>query len=98
MPYHYTDETRATDPHALPDIEVFHQDVRQFVEAEMGSWQYELVLDLPTESHSNLTNCVPLAGFYFAHGLPGCLWDSDPIGPFDTEAEALAEARSSAGE
>ena len=32
-------------------------------------------------------------GWFYAYGFPGCLWDSDPIGPFDTEEEALAEAR-----
>ncbi len=32
-------------------------------------------------------------GFYYAFGFPGCLWDSDPVGPFDTEAAALADAR-----
>ncbi len=24
MTYHYADESRASDPHALPDVEVFH--------------------------------------------------------------------------
>lgn len=33
------------------------------------------------------------SGFYYAFGFPGCLWDSDPVGPFDTEAEALEAAR-----
>ena len=37
---------------------------------------------------------LPLAiGWYYWHCFPGCLPDSDPIGPFATEAEALASAR-----
>jgi len=36
-------------------------------------------------------------GFYYAYGFPGCLWDSDPVGPFDTEEEALEAAREAAG-
>lgn len=32
-------------------------------------------------------------GFYWWSCLPGCLPDSDPSGPFETEAEALADAR-----
>jgi len=36
-------------------------------------------------------------GYFYAFGFPGCLWDSDPVGPFDTEAEALQNARESAG-
>lgn len=36
-------------------------------------------------------------GFYWWVCLPGCLPDSEPTGPFETEAEALADARSVAG-
>ena len=36
--------------------------------------------------------CEP-GGFYYAFGFPGCLWDSDPIGPFPTYEAALAEAQ-----
>ena len=32
-------------------------------------------------------------GWYWASGFPGCLWDSDPIGPFPTEQEAINDAR-----
>lgn len=36
----------------------------------------------------------PLAsGWYWWSCFPGCLPDSDPCGPFATEAEALADAR-----
>lgn len=32
------------------------------------------------------------AGFYYWYCLPGCLPDSDAIGPFDSEADALDDA------
>ena len=32
-------------------------------------------------------------GWYWWACLPGCLPDSDPSGPFDTKAEAMADAR-----
>lgn len=32
-------------------------------------------------------------GWYYWFCLPGCLPDSGPMGPFDSEAEALADAR-----
>jgi hypothetical protein len=32
-------------------------------------------------------------GFYWWSCLPGCLPDSEPIGPFDTEQEAIDDAR-----
>jgi hypothetical protein len=31
-------------------------------------------------------------GWYWASGQPGCLWDGEPTGPFNTEAEALEDA------
>lgn len=37
------------------------------------------------------------AGWYWWNCFPGCLPDSDPSGPFDSEAAALADARESAG-
>ena len=33
-------------------------------------------------------------GWYWWACFPGCLPDSDPVGPFDTEAEAIEDARS----
>ena len=32
-------------------------------------------------------------GFFYAYGFPGCLHDSEPVGPFNTEQEALTDAR-----
>lgn len=32
-------------------------------------------------------------GWYYWYCFPGCLPDSDPIGPYDTEEEALEAAR-----
>lgn len=34
------------------------------------------------------------AGWYWWACLPGCLPDSDPIGPFETKEAALADAQS----
>lgn len=31
-------------------------------------------------------------GFYWVAGFPGCLWDGDPMGPFDTAREAFDDA------
>jgi len=33
------------------------------------------------------------AGWYWWACFPGCLPDGDPVGPFDTEAEAIADAQ-----
>lgn len=37
------------------------------------------------------------AGWFYAYGLPGCLPDSDPFGPFKTSDEAVRDARLNAG-
>jgi len=37
-------------------------------------------------------------GFHYAYGFPGCLHDSDSIGPFHTEQEALDNAREGCNE
>lgn len=71
----YTDPTRETDPHALPNAEVF------FV------------------SSQDIEACTPDGyfeepGYYWWPCFPGCLPDGDPIGPFETEAEAIADAQS----
>lgn len=72
----YSDPTRATDPFALPDVEVFYNDP-----ANGGLWH----------------DGEPLpAGWYFWFCFPGCLPDSDPDGPYGTEAEALAKAQDDA--
>jgi hypothetical protein len=73
MPQVYSDPARASDPHALPDVEVFY--------VEPGEWTHN---GSPIES-----------GWYFWPCFPGCLPDSDPIGPFGTEAEAIAAAQDS---
>ena len=74
----YSDPTRENDPHALPDVEVFYQDVSD-----------------PDCVGNGDQEDGPLAtGWYWWPCFPGCLPDSDPIGPFDSEDEALADAQS----
>ena len=74
MGYEYSDPTRADDPNALPDVEIFFDDHDQ--------------------SRNFDSEGQPVRpGYYFAFGFPGCLWDSEPEGPFDTYAEALNAAR-----
>jgi hypothetical protein len=70
----YSDPSRAADPHALPDIEVF------YVPA------YNAQGERPERDEGP-------AGWYWWSCFPGCLPDGDPCGPFETEAEALADAQ-----
>lgn len=75
----YSNPKRASDPHALPDIEVYcitASDVANFQPENEGA-------DPPPEP-----------GWYWWACFPGCLPDGEPIGPFATEAEAIADAQS----
>ncbi len=76
----YSDPTRENDPHALPDIEVFQVDETEAKHNARHNREYD---DGSPEQ----------PGWYWWACFPGCLPDGDPIGPFDTEAEALADAR-----
>jgi hypothetical protein len=80
MAQHYSDPRRASDPHALPDIEVFHHDCTE--SDEPCPYQLEAIAEFECER-----------GWYWWSCCPGCLPDGDPTGPFETEAEALADAR-----
>ena len=80
MAQFYFDVTRENDPHALPDGEVFYAD-----EGELWDETNPFFCD---------QDCQPNApGWYYWSCFPGCLPDGDPIGPFETEDEALADAR-----
>lgn len=74
----YGDAGRETDPHALPDVEVFYSDVDPESDEFTGS------TELGLRGY----------GWYWWPCFPGCLPDGDPTGPFDTEDEAIADARS----
>jgi len=76
----YSNPARESDPYSLPDVETFY----------LGD----------DDAHENSeraafgTDDEPLAvGWYWWSCMPGCLPDSEPIGPFETEAEALADAQ-----
>lgn len=80
----YSQPSRENDPHALPDVEYwFHKCGRAGDECLDG--------DYPDEP-------CPGAGWYYWFCFPGCLPDSEPIGPFATEAECIADFQADAAE
>lgn len=102
MAQHYSDPSRESDPHALPDVETFKAYPHECLgcgEVSPLAPDYYGVL-YPNET--TCPHCLKVAGFYRTSVeprwywwacFPGCLPDSEPSGPFDTEAEALADAR-----
>lgn len=78
----YSDPTCKADLHSLPDVEVFYMTENDIREAGPDSCWYLEDSTEPLES-----------GWYWWSCFPGCLPDSDPCGPFASEAEALADAQ-----
>lgn len=83
---HYTDPARETDAYALPNIETFPIDENDL----QGDWR-EYVLERMADDPSLLPS--DMTGWYWWSCLPGCLPAGEPNGPFETEEEALADAR-----
>lgn len=77
MTQFYSDPAREKETYALPDCEVFYR-------TEAENQEYE-TLDGDGEP-------MP-SGWYYWHCFPGCMPEGDPIGPYETEAAAVAAAR-----
>ena len=73
----YSDKTREAEPFALPDVEVF----------------YRSELDVRWLNRWAIEARRAEVGWYWWSCFPGCLPDGEASGPFDTEAEALADAQ-----
>lgn len=79
MTYEYSNPRRASDPHSLPDVEVFYHDGR-YSEGDCFS---------PECNDGEALQ----SGWYYWFRFPGCMPDSEPSGPFESEGAALADAR-----
>lgn len=102
-----SDPKRESDPHALPDVEVFEATSANSLSrsdfdynAECG---YVVCQDCrkplyPMEVEDGISVCCGAValemGWYWQACFPGCLPDGEPTGPFDTEAEAIADVQS----
>jgi hypothetical protein len=76
----YSDPTREAEAFALADVEVF------------AVSQIEVNYNLENLDHAD-ENTITQAGWYWWFCFPGCTPDGDAIGPYSTEAEALAGAQ-----
>ena len=76
----YSNPERENDPYALPNIEVF------------GVSQMEVNYNLANLDHAD-EYTITESGWYWWSCFPGCLPDGDPNGPFETEQEAIADAK-----
>lgn len=97
----YSDPKRASDPHALPDVEVWHVPQGIPYNECPGCIAANEDFSGPVEHWPHVdyaAHCAEHVGWYWQACLPGCLPDGDPVGPFKTEAEALADAQRDAEE
>lgn len=92
MSQHYSDPDREHEPYALPDVEVFFMSAEDFRNADEDTWMYQLAV----EYESLDLGPTDLAGWYYWYCFPGCLPDSDPYGPYNTEQEAVDAAQEDA--
>ena len=99
----YTVPSRESNPYSLPDAEVFYMDANAFQFADVGSVWADMYTDALAElaalNHGRMLEqdaANSLTGWYYWVCLPGCLPDSDPIGPFESEDVAIDDARSEA--
>lgn len=87
----------------LANVEIFEVTAEQFLAAESGTWQADLLAAAVKESLSigyDQAEVDPateiaaegLAGFYWWSCSPGCLPDSEAVGPFETEEKAKEDA------
>jgi len=79
----YSDPAREGDPYALPNVEVFYMSTKEIESYGKDSVWF----------HADDGNCYDDEGWYWWSCFPGCLPDGDASGPFDTEADALADAQ-----
>ena len=107
MSQHYSNPDRESDPHALPDLEVFQltahevaerdEDLiheymkrREFRLAGMNSRDRERMLAAICEEQA-ITG-----GWFYWYCFPGCMPDSDAVGPYATRDEAVKAAQDDA--
>ena len=104
MSQSYSTPERETDPRALPDIETF-----QLTAHEAAAMDEDLIWEFSRRHEFRLCHMNQRVreqmldaiveergirgGWFWWACFPGCLPDGSPEGPFDTEAEALQDAR-----
>ena len=101
----YSNPDRESDPHALPDIEVFELTAREVAERDedmvyeyMKRREFRLA-SMNSRDRERMFDAMIeeegiTGGWFWWACFPGCMPDSDATGPFASRAEALADAQS----
>jgi hypothetical protein len=91
MSQFYSDPAREAETYSLPDCETFflHSGPRRFYDR---SYVMDYCTTDPEHGPEACDDC-PEPGWYYQFCFPGCLPESDPVGPYKTEAEAIEACR-----
>lgn len=100
----YSDPSRESDPHALPDVEVFQLTAREVAEMDedliyeyLKRHEFRLATMNSRDRERMFDAMVEeegiTGGWYWQSCFPGCLPDGDHNGPFNTEDEAIKDAQ-----
>ena len=98
MTQHYSRPSRESDTYSLPDVETFRANYADCLECttttvEDGAGEYRC--DSCSEGRKGFEPEKEdvQTGWFYWFCFPGCMPDSEPMGPYATEEEALADAR-----
>lgn len=109
MSQHYSDPKRANDKWSLPDVEIWQDNIAEVytkcgvfdVPGKVLHAQGDYITCPSCDRESCVEGEADMAGrqgWFYWFCLPGCIPDSErPIGPFDSEEEALNDARDGYG-
>ena len=101
MSQEYSNPGRASDPYALPDVEVFQLTAAEAVEQDEDlMWEASKKFPLMHMNSREREKAIEWAveesgatgGWFWWTCFPGCMPDSSAFGPFGSAAEALADA------
>ena len=98
----YSDENRRNNAYALPDVEIFQLTAEEAATQDEDA-VYEAMKVYPLASMNSRDHDKAIqwiideygitGGYFYWYCLPGCLPDSDIVGPFDSRAEAEEDAQ-----
>lgn len=91
MSQHYSNPEREQDEHALPNVGTFKMGYAYCLKCQSLMQDEDAAGNVHCECGG--VRSVKAQGWFYWFCFPGCLPDSEPMGPYKTEAEALADAR-----
>lgn len=107
MPQEYSNPARRSDAHSLPDIEIFELTASEVAEMDedtiheyMRRPEFKLAA-MNSQVRARMIDAIVYeqeltGGWFWWSCFPGCMPDSEPMGPFKTYGEARDDAQEGA--